>query len=108
MKEATIKEDYRNEGDLGIVAMMSRNTQKTMFAPPKLTIKGVLAEFKAIATTEGKSSVDLKKSKIKKLLVGARECEGTPAYPTQIRLSMTRFLGVRTVTGTTSESKDTR
>ena len=74
-KESAIKEDYRNEGDLGIVAMMSRSTQKTMFAPPKLTIKGVLQEFKAIATTEGKSSVDLKKSKIKKLLVGARECE---------------------------------
>ena len=74
-KEAAIKVDYKNEGDLGIVAMMSRSTQKTMFAPPKLTIAGVLKEFKSIATTEGAKSVDAKKAKIKKLLVGARECE---------------------------------
>jgi DNA ligase-1 len=74
-KETAIKAEYRNEGDLGIVAMMSRSTQKTMFAPPKLTIAGVLSEFRAIATAEGSKSVDLKKSKIKKLLVSARECE---------------------------------
>ena len=70
-----MKVDYKNEGDLGIVAMMSRSTQKTMFAPPKLTIAGVLKEFRAIATTEGNKSVDAKKGKIKKLLVAARECE---------------------------------
>ena len=74
-KESAIKSDYKNEGDLGIVAMLSRSTQKTMFAPPKLTIAGVLKEFRAIATTEGSKSVDAKKGKIKKLLVGARECE---------------------------------
>ena len=74
-KESAIKSDYKNEGDLGIVAMLSRSTQKTMFAPPKLTIAGVLKEFRAIAATEGSKSVDAKKAKIKKLLVGARECE---------------------------------
>jgi len=74
-KESAVKVDYKNEGDLGIVAMMSRSTQKTMFAPPKLTIAGVLKEFRAIATTEGNKSVDAKKGKIKKLLVAARECE---------------------------------
>ena len=74
-KEAAIRADYKNEGDLGVVAMMSRSTQKTMFAPPKLTVSGVLKEFRAIAKTEGKSSVDLKKAKMKKLLVAARGCE---------------------------------
>jgi DNA ligase-1 len=54
---------------------MSRSTQSMMFAPPKLTIVGVLKEFRAIAKTEGTKSVDQKKGKIKKLLVAARECE---------------------------------
>ena len=74
-KESAIKSDYTKEGDLGIVAMMSRSTQSMMFAPPKLTIVGVLKEFRAIAKTEGTKSVDQKKGKIKKLLVAARECE---------------------------------
>jgi len=46
-----------------------------MFAPPKLTMTGVLKEFRAIATSSGSNSVDKKKGLIKKLLVGARECE---------------------------------
>ena len=74
-KESAIRADYKDQGDLGIVASMSRSTQKTMFAPPKLTMSGVLKEFRAIATTEGNKSVDAKKAKIKKLLVAARECE---------------------------------
>ena len=74
-KESAIRADYKEQGDLGIVASMSRSTQKTMFAPPKLTMSGVLKEFRAIATTEGNKSVDAKKAKIKKLLVAARECE---------------------------------
>jgi DNA ligase-1 len=32
-------------------------------------------EFRAIATSSGSNSVDKKKGLIKKLLVGARECE---------------------------------
>ena len=52
-KESAIRADYKEQGDLGIVASMSRSTQKTMFAPPKLTMSGVLKEFRAIATTEG-------------------------------------------------------
>ena len=74
-KESAIRADYKEQGDLGIVASMSRSTQKTMFAPPKLAMSGVLKEFRAIATTEGTKSVDAKKAKIKKLLVAARECE---------------------------------
>ena len=73
-EESAVKVDYKNEGDLGIVAMMSRSTQKTMFAPPKLTIAGVLKEFRAIATTEGNKSVDARRGR-SQLLVAARECE---------------------------------
>ena len=73
-KESAIKSDYKNEGDLGIVAMLSRSTQKTMFAPPKLTIAGVLKEFRAIATTEGSKSVDAKKGRSKSSS-SARESE---------------------------------
>jgi DNA ligase-1 len=74
-KETAIKADYKTEGDLGIVAMESRSTQRTMFTPPPLTVTGVLREFRAIAKTEGKSSVDHKKGRMKKLLVAARGCE---------------------------------
>ena len=74
-KESAVKVDYKNEGDLGIVAMMSRSTQKTMFAPPKLTIAGVLKEFRAIATTEGNKSVDAKKGRSRSFL-SPRESAG--------------------------------
>jgi DNA ligase-1 len=60
-KESAIKAEYKTEGDLGIVAQASRGTQKTMYTPPKLTVSGVLKEFRAIAKTEGKSSVGLYK-----------------------------------------------
>ena len=37
-KESAIKSDYKNEGDLGSWRAF-RSTQKTMFAPPKLTMR---------------------------------------------------------------------
>lgn len=74
-KDESIKNDYRDAGDLGKVAMASRSTQRMMFPPPPLTVSGVLKEFRTIATTEGEKSVDRKKALIKKLLVSARECE---------------------------------
>ena len=74
-KDESIKNDYKEAGDLGSVAMASRSTQRMMFPPPPLTVTGVLKEFRAIATTDGEKSVDRKKGMIKKLLVSARECE---------------------------------
>ena len=74
-KEANIKADYREAGDLGSVAMASRSTQRTMFQPAPLTVKGVLQEFRVIATTAGTNSVDQKKGRIKKLLVAAKGSE---------------------------------
>ncbi len=73
--EKAVKEDYETEGDLGKVAQQSRSTQRTMFAPPKLTVRGVLGTLREIAKTEGVKSSEKKRGLIKKLLVGAREVE---------------------------------
>ncbi|KAK3265799.1 tRNA ligase [Cymbomonas tetramitiformis] len=77
-KESTIKSDYNETGDLGTVAMASRGTQKTMFKPAALTCAKVLAAFREISSTEGKSSMDKKRATIQKLLVASQDCE--PGY----------------------------
>lgn len=48
-KEASIKGDYEQSGDLGVVAANCRSAQRTMFPLPPLTIAGVLKAFKEIA-----------------------------------------------------------
>jgi DNA ligase-1 len=73
--ESAVKEAYTQQGDLGIVAQQSRATQRTMFAMPILTIRGVFATLKEIAKTEGTKSSERKRGSIKKLLVSAREVE---------------------------------
>ena len=40
-----LKQDLIKHGDLGIVAMMSRNKQRTMFKPKPLTVKSVFDTF---------------------------------------------------------------
>lgn len=73
--EAAVKEAYTQEGDLGIVAQKSRANQRTMFAPPILSVRGVFTTLRDIAKTEGTKSAERKRGLIKKLLVGAREVE---------------------------------
>jgi len=46
--------EYEKLGDLGLVAQAFRNTQRTMFAPPKLTISGVFNTLKKIAECQGR------------------------------------------------------
>ena len=67
-----LKEDHKEIGDLGEVAMRSRNTQKTLFAPKPLTIKTVHAGLKEIATTQGQGGQGRKVSLINKLLSAAK------------------------------------
>ncbi len=74
-KESTIKNDYDTIGDLGRVATAARATQRTMFAPPPLTVAGVFKAFHDIASSEGAKSQDRKKGMIIKLLVGAKQNE---------------------------------
>jgi len=58
--------------DLGEVAMLSRNAQKVLMLPPKLTIEKFFAELKAIAHEKGRNSQTTKKDKMKKMLVASR------------------------------------
>ena len=65
---------------MGSVAMASRSTQRTMFQPAPLTVKGVLQEFRVIATQQ-ELIQSIKEGTIKKLLVAAKarswiHCEG--------------------------------
>ncbi|KTW28092.1 hypothetical protein T552_01953 [Pneumocystis carinii B80] len=66
-----IKEDYKEYGDLGLIAMNSRNNQPTMFKFAVLTVSNVFKSLKEIATTSGKDSQVKKLGIIKKLLSSA-------------------------------------
>ncbi|OWZ52250.1 DNA ligase 1 [Cryptococcus neoformans 125.91] len=71
-----IKEDLKREGDLGKVAMNSRNTQSTMFKPKPLTVPYVFQCLTDIAKASGNASQTKKVGIIKKLLAA---CQGTEA-----------------------------
>lgn len=66
-----VKADNKSIGDLGLVAIKSRSTQRTLYKPKPLTVRGVLEGLMAIATTSGDGSQGLKVSGIKKLLSAA-------------------------------------
>ena len=72
---AAIKASYDELGDLGQVAEQSRGTQRTMFRPPPLTIRGVFKVLLEIAQESGHSSQNKKKSRIQGLIVACRDCE---------------------------------
>lgn len=69
---AVLKQSYTELGDLGLVAMDSRQTQKTLFRPSPLSLASVFKSFRAIATMSGNKSGNEKRAMIKKLLVAAR------------------------------------
>ncbi|KIY71586.1 ATP-dependent DNA ligase [Cylindrobasidium torrendii FP15055 ss-10] len=71
----TIKSELKKEGDLGLVAMNSKNAQKTLFKPKPLTIPSVFANLKEIALTSGNSSQNKKVSIITKLLAACQDFE---------------------------------
>ncbi|KAK0748761.1 hypothetical protein B0T21DRAFT_324685 [Apiosordaria backusii] len=68
---AIIKQDQKEIGDLGLVAVKSRSTQPTMFKPKPLTVRGVLKGLMGIATTTGNGAQGRKVDGIKKLLSAA-------------------------------------
>ncbi|KAK8124469.1 uncharacterized protein PG998_000228 [Apiospora kogelbergensis] len=63
-----IKQDQKEIGDLGLVAVKSRSTQPTMFKPKALTVRGVHKGLMDIATIEGIGAQGRKVDNIKKLL----------------------------------------
>ncbi|KAI0936388.1 hypothetical protein AcV5_004540 [Taiwanofungus camphoratus] len=73
---AVIKSDLKKEGDLGLVAMNSKNSQKTIFKPKPLTVPFVFTHLKEIALSTGHSSQNKKVSIITKLLAA---CQGAEA-----------------------------
>lgn len=73
---AVIKQDLKKEGDLGLVAMNSKNAQKTLFKPKPLTVPFVFKNLKEIASSTGHSSQNKKVSIITKLLAA---CQGEEA-----------------------------
>ncbi|KAK1780277.1 ATP-dependent DNA ligase [Copromyces sp. CBS 386.78] len=69
---AVIKNDQKEIGDLGLVAVKSRSKQPTMFKPKPLTIRGVHKGLMDIATTmTGTGAQQKKVDGIKKLLSAA-------------------------------------
>eukprot|EP00890_Picochlorum_soloecismus_P002104 jgi/Picsp_1/2895/NSC_01120-R1_dna ligase len=74
-KEAAIKADCDENGDLGMVAANARGSQKTMFKPKPLTVRGVLKAFRDIAAAEGSKSQERKRNMIVKLLAAASQNE---------------------------------
>ncbi|KAL6561008.1 tRNA ligase [Orobanche gracilis] len=76
--EAQIKKQYKEKGDLGIVAQANRSSQPTILKPDALTIRKVFKTFHLIAKESGKDSQEKKKNHIKALLVAATDCE--PQY----------------------------
>eukprot|EP00057_Strongylocentrotus_purpuratus_P000684 XP_001180844.2 PREDICTED: DNA ligase 1 [Strongylocentrotus purpuratus] len=70
-----LKVDAAEKGDLGLVAESSRSTQRTMFTPPRLTIKKVFSKLKDIANLSGNSCMSKKVDLIKGLLVACKNSE---------------------------------
>ena len=68
---AVIKQDQKEIGDLGLVAVKSRSTQPTMFKPKPLTVRGVHKGLMGIATVTGNGAQGRKVDGIKKLLSAA-------------------------------------
>ncbi|KIK70964.1 hypothetical protein GYMLUDRAFT_33053 [Collybiopsis luxurians FD-317 M1] len=72
---ATIKAELKKEGDLGLVAMNSKNSQKTLFKPKPLTVDFVFSNLRDIALSSGHSSQAKKVSIITKLLAACQNFE---------------------------------
>ncbi|XP_031400677.1 DNA ligase 1-like isoform X2 [Punica granatum] len=85
--EVQIKKQYKELGDLGLVAKASRSSQSMMRKPDPLTVAKVFDTFRLIAKESGQNSQEKKKNHIKGLLVAATDCE--PQY--LIRLLQTKL-----------------
>ncbi|KAL8056341.1 hypothetical protein ABFX02_04G113800 [Erythranthe guttata] len=85
--EAYVKKQYKDLGDLGLVAKAIRSSQPLMRKPEALTVVKVFDTFRLIAKESGKYSQEKKKNQIKALLVAATDCE--PLY--LIRLLQTKL-----------------
>lgn len=67
-----IKAEYKEVGDLGVVAENARSTQKTMFAAKHLTLDAVFKNMLAIAAEQGSQSQKKKQDRLKAMMVACR------------------------------------
>ncbi|OBT83277.1 hypothetical protein VE02_08487 [Pseudogymnoascus sp. 03VT05] len=68
---AVIKQDQKEIGDLGLVAVKSRSNQPTMYKPKPLTVRGIHKSLLSIAVMQGNGAQTRKVDGIKKLLSAA-------------------------------------
>ncbi|KFZ07621.1 hypothetical protein V501_06281 [Pseudogymnoascus sp. VKM F-4519 (FW-2642)] len=68
---AVIKQDQKEIGDLGLVAVKSRSNQPTMYKPKPLTVRGIHRSLLSIAVMQGNGAQTRKVDGIKKLLSAA-------------------------------------
>jgi DNA ligase-1 len=74
-KLASLRSMMREVGDLGTVAMMSKQNMRTVFPPPPLTLKMVFKTLTQVALAGGQQSRDKKLSLMQKLLVSSKDVE---------------------------------
>lgn len=70
-KEAFVKSELEEKGDLGEVAQSSRSGMSLLFVPSRLTIRGVFTGMKTVAEIKGNNAQIRKRDQVKKMLVGA-------------------------------------
>jgi DNA ligase-1 len=87
--DAQIKKQFKELGDLGLVAKASRSSQPLMRKLEPLTVAKVFDTFRLIAKESGKDSQDKKKNHIRSLLVAATDCE--PLYLIRLLQSKLRI-----------------
>ncbi|KAG8942456.1 hypothetical protein FRC04_003624 [Tulasnella sp. 424] len=75
-KPKEVQADLKKEGDLGLVAKNSKNSQRLLFKPKPLTVPFVFSRLEEIAKTAGNASQAKKISIITKLLAA---CQGDEA-----------------------------
>ncbi|KFY27090.1 hypothetical protein V493_03701 [Pseudogymnoascus sp. VKM F-4281 (FW-2241)] len=73
---AVIKQDQKEIGDLGLVAVKSRSNQPTMYKPKPLTVRGIHKSLLDIAVMQGNGAQGRKVDGIKKLLSAADSRRG--------------------------------
>ncbi|KAK9503584.1 hypothetical protein O3M35_010113 [Rhynocoris fuscipes] len=71
-----IKADAADLGDLGLVAERSKCSQRILYNPAALTVRGVFARLKEIAKLSGHDSQNKKVNEIQRMFVA---CKGTEA-----------------------------
>lgn len=74
-QESHIKTEFRDKGDLGIIAESSRTNQTLLFKPKPLTLQVVFDRLRSIAEMKGQSVQNKKVDIVRSLLVACKECE---------------------------------